>query len=77
MTVGEIPNINGSIEQVYIWNNQKIATGVITAKSMGTKFPSAAAENTTGHKISINFGNGEYHNNLQPSKAVYRFKRTA
>ena len=72
-----MPNINGSIEQVNIWNNSKITTGVITTESKGTKLPSSASENATGCKISINFGNGEYHNNLQPSKAVYRFKRTA
>ena len=77
IAVGEMPNINGSIEQVNIWNNSKITTGVITTESKGTKLPSSASENATGCKISINFGNGEYHNNLQPSKAVYRFKRTA
>lgn len=77
LTVNELPPISGSISQLIRWDSNQSSSGVLSGKSNGTKFPSTASENASDVTISLSFGGGKSHQNIQPVKAVYAWLRTA
>ena len=84
LTVGELA-VHSHLE--YLPTSNKDNNPIVDArhesdgKISGGTIPTSAYmgwTNTASKYIYTNTqGNGAYHNNLQPSKAVYRFKRTA
>ena len=75
ITVGELPEVSGTVGTYLIWGNNKAESGVLHSSVGGTKFPSAATENAYGAEISISFGNNQHHNNISPGIAVYGWYR--
>lgn len=76
LTVGELPEVSGSVENYLIWGTNQAESGVLHSSVTGTKFPSVATENAYGAKISISFGNNQHHNNISPCVASYIWQRT-
>ena len=75
MTVGELPEVSGTVGTYLIWGNNKAESGVLHSSVSDVRFPSAATENAYGAKISISFGNNQRHNNISPGIAVYGWHR--
>lgn len=65
MTVGEMPSHN---HPNYIYSGGNL-TGWLTGSS--------SDGNHIAYQSIANAGGDKYHNNIQPSKAIYRFRRTS
>lgn len=77
LTVEEMPAVSGSIGQMIRWKNNQTASGVLSANSTGSSFPSSASENNEGVTVKLSFGGSKAHENLPPSVAAYGWKRVA
>lgn len=77
LTVGELPNITGSVSTLISWGNNKAQSGCLSYTQSGTKFPSVATENCFGTTLTLSFGKNIAHENRPPYQVVYVFHRTA
>lgn len=75
LTVGELPEVSGTVKNYIMWGNDRAESGVLHSSVGNVRFPSAAAENAYGAEISISFGNNQRHNNISPGIAVYGWHR--
>ena len=78
LTEAELPKLNGEIDHMIRYGGRgNSESGIMSAKSMGLRFPSGADENCTNWSMNIAFGGDQPHNNLPPYLAVYTWVRTA
>ena len=75
MTVGELPEVSGTVGKYLMWNSERTESGVLHSSVSNTRFPSSSSENVLGATISISFGNNQRHNNISPGIAVYGWYR--
>lgn len=78
LTEAELPKLSGEIDHMIRYAGRgNSESGIISAKSMGLRFPSGANENCTNWSMNIAFGGSQPHNNLPPYLAVYTWVRVA
>lgn len=77
LTVEELPPVSGSVGKLYRWNSRPTQSGVLSATSTGSKFPSTANENASDATINLAFGGGKAHQNTPLAIAAYGWHRTA
>ena len=76
MTVGEMPSHTHDIGEWTMVNSRGGNSGIFATQNGGQSNWSGNERNKQNNNPQ-NTGGGGYHNNLQPSKAIYRFRRTA
>lgn len=75
LTVGELPEVSGTVGKYLMWTKEQAESGVLHSSVTASRFPSVATENVCGAMISISFGNNQHHNNIPPGIAVYSWCR--
>ena len=80
MTVGELPNITGTIANISAQNEDAgvSATGVFSSYSEGAAGrPSSVAYDAKADSVKLNFGSNIMHNNISPCVAAHMWERKA